>query len=441
MIFDQKNMEKLIQQILDETKKQGASSAEVGIGVNKGFSVTARSGDVESIEYNQDKHVGITVYFGQRTGSATLSDIRPEAIREAVKAACNIARFTDEDQYTGLADRELLAFNYPKIDIYFPWNISVDHAVELAIECESKALEKDKRIICSEGVSIVTSDALHAYGNTNGFIGVFPSSSHEISCVLVGKQKNEMQRDYYYSIAVDPDDLLPIPEIANLAVERTIRRLGSKRLSTRKCPVIFAAEESRGLLGHFVSAIQGSHLYRKSSFLLDHLDQRVFPEFIQIQEQPHLAKGTGSAPFDDNGVATRPNQFIENGILKSYSLGIYAARKLGLKTTGNAGGVHNLFINTSEKDFTQLLKTMDTGFLITELIGQGVNIITGDYSRGAAGFWVEQGEIRYPVEEVTIAGNLKDMYQHILAIGNDVDYRGNIKTGSILIENMTVAGH
>jgi len=439
--LDQIAVKQLMEDILREAKTQGASSAEVGIGLNKGFSVTARERDVESIEYNQDKHIGITVYFGHRTGSASLSDIRPEAIREAVKAACNIAKFTDEDKYSGLADKAELGFHYPELPNHFAWPISVEHAAELAVECEQRALAKDKRIICSEGVTITTADGLHGYGNSNGFLGVYPSTTHEISCVLVAKQKDEMQRDYYYSVSVDPDELTPIGEIADLAVERTVRRLGSQRLSTRQTPVIYVAEEARGLLGHFVSAIQGSHLYRKSSFLLDHLGQMIFPETIDLYEQPHLPKALGSAPFDDNGVATRNNIFIEKGKLKSYSLGVYAARKLGLKTTANAGGVHNLFITTGQKNLAQLLKTMDTGLLITELMGQGVNLVTGDYSRGAAGFWVEKGVIQYPVEEITIAGNLKEMFKQIVEVGNDVDTRGNVRTGSILIENMMIAGH
>lgn len=438
--FNEENLKRMVSEILDEASKQGATSAEVDVGINNGFTVNSRKTEVESVEYHRDKSVGITVYFGKRTGSASLSDLRPEAIHAAVKAACNIAKFTDEDQYTGLAEKNLLAFDYSKTDLAFPWNISVDKAIEMAIECEKLALSQNKLITNSEGVGITTSNTWHAYGNSQGFVGVFPSTCHEISCVLVAKKGEEMQRDYYYTLSADPQLLDPIDVIATLAAERTVRRLGAKRLSTRRTPVIFVAEEARGLIGHFVSAIQGSHLYRKSSFLLDQLGQSIFPAHIQIEERPHLAKALGSAPFDDNGVATRNNIFVKDGILNSYSLSVYSARKLGLETTGNAGGVHNLFISTGTKNLKELLKTMDTGLLVTELMGQGVNMVTGDYSRGASGFWVEKGEIQYPVEEITIAGNLREMYKNLVEVGADVDTRGNVRTGSILLEHMTVAG-
>jgi PmbA protein len=301
-------------------------------------------------------------------------------------------------------------------------------------------LAKDKRISNSEGVTVANSYNVSAYGNSQGFLGAFPFTRHEISCVLIANQNDEMQRDYYYSVAADPTLLDPITKIATLAAERTVQRLGGRRIPTQRVPVIFAAEEARGLLGHFVSAISGGNLYRKSSFLLDHLDQAVFPKHINIDERPLLEKSLGSSPFDDDGVATRPNHFIQDGILRSYSLSVYSGRKLGMQTTGNAGGVHNLCINSSDKDLPALLKVMGTGLLVTELMGQGINLVTGDYSRGCAGFWVENGEICYPVEEITIAGNLKDMYKGIVHVGNDIDKRGNIQTGSILIDSMMVAG-
>lgn len=438
--FTMENLHTMVTDILHEATRQGASSAEVDVSVNKGFTVTARKGDVETVEYNQDKMIGITVYFGKRSGSASISDVRPEAIHAAVKAACNIARFTDEDPYSGLADKNLLAFNYPKIDLAFPWSINVEQAIELAIECEAKALAKDKRITNSEGATVATVQVCHAYGNTQGFVGIFPATRHEISCVLIAKQNDEMQRDYSYTVSCDPYLLESITTIANQAVDRTVKRLGARRLTTRRIPVIFAAEEARGLLGHFVSAISGGNLYRKSSFLLDHIDKPIFPAHINIDERPYLAKGLGSSPYDDDGVTTRTNKFIENGVLRSYCLGVYSARKLGLQTTGNSGGVHNLFITTGNKDLPALLKTMGTGLLVTELMGQGINIVTGDYSRGCSGFWVENGEIQYPVEEITIAGNLREMYANLVEVGSDVDKRGNIQTGSILLENMMVAG-
>lgn len=434
-------LKNLVSDILNEALKQGASSAEVDVGFNKGFSITARNADVESVEYNQDKGIEITIYLGKRTGSASLSDFRPEAIRAAVQAACNIARFTDEDPYAGLAEKHELAFHYPDLDLAYPWNISVERAIELAIECESKALSKDKRISMAEHVVVSTGQAWNLYGNTQGFIGMYSATRHNMSCVLVAKQGDDMQRDYYYSSVCDPSLLEPVDVIAEKAVERTVQRLGGQRIATQKVPVIFAAEEARGLIGHFVAGISGGNLYRKSSFLLDSLGKRIFPEFIRIEEKPHLSKGMGSAPFDDNGVLTRPNVFVESGRVQSYILGVYSARKLGLQTTGNAGGVHNLFISTGDKNLSELIKDMHKGLLVTEVMGQGVNILTGDYSRGASGFWVEHGEIQYPVEEITIANNLRDMYANIKAIGNDVDLRGNIKTGSILLEEMTVAGH
>lgn len=439
--FNHETLKNIIQNILDEAKKQGATSAEVDVNTHKGFTVHARQREVESIEYHQDKIIDITVYIGKRTGAASLSDIRPEAIRSAVKAACNIARFTDEDPCSGLADKNLLAFNFQHLDINYPWNITVAEAVDMAVACETKALEMDKRIVNSEGSSVVTSHSWHAYGNSEGFIGIFPATRHEISAVLIAKQGDEMQRDYSYSVATDPHALEKIDVIAKKAVERTVRRLGAQQLKTCKAPVIYLSEEpARGLLGHFVSAIQGGNLYRKSSFLLNQLDKQIFPEHITMTENPHLPKGLGSAPFDNDGVATRSNIFIDKGVLRSYSLGVYSARKLGMQTTGNAGGVHNLSVTTGNKNFTELLKKMDTGLVITELMGNGVNLVTGDYSRGAAGYWVEKGEIKYPVEEITIASRLQDMYRNIVEIGSDIDRRGNILTGSILIEEMTIAG-
>jgi PmbA protein len=439
--FTANNLQMLVADILQEATQQGATSAEVDVGVNKGFSVNARKGDVESIEYHQDKIIDITVYFGKRSGSSSLSDLRPGAIRSAVQAACNIARFTDEDQFAGLAETGLLAFNYPQLDLGCPWSVTVEQAIEMAKTCEAVALAYDKRITNSDGASITTTEAWSAYGNTAGFIGVCPVTRHEISCVLIASDKDEMQRDYSYTVACDPQLLDSITQVAQDAAYRTVRRLQARCLTTKKVPVIFAAEEARGLLGHFIAAISGGNLYRKSSFLLDHLGQAIFPSHISMDERPYLAKGLGSAAFDDDGVTTRPNVFIKEGILQSYAMGVYSARKLGLQTTGNAGGIHNLFITTGPKDLSALLKTMGTGLLVTELMGQGINLVTGDYSRGAFGFWVENGEIQYPVAEVTIAGNLRDMYAHLVEVGCDIDKRGNVQTGSILLESMTVAGN
>ena len=439
-LFNPVRIQELVTDVLREAKKQGATSAEVDVSANKGFNVMVRMGDVETVEYNQDKIIEVTVFFGKRCGSASMSDIRPEAIRDCVKAACNIAKFTDEDEFSGLADKDLLAFNYPDIDLYYPWKISVPEAIDLGKECEAQALGKDKRITNSEGASVSTVNVWHGYGNSLGFLGVTPVTRHEISCVLIAKEGEEMQRDYYYSISCDPAGLEPIAKIANIAAERTVRRLGGRRMGTCKTPVIFQAEEARSLLGHFTGAIRGSSLYRKSSFLVDHLGKQIFPKNFTLDERPLLPKSLGSAAFDDDGVKTQPNVFIKDGVLQSYALGVYSGRKLNMPTTGNAGGVHNLFINTGDLDFDGLLKKMGKGLLVTEMMGNGVNIVTGDYSRGASGFWVEEGVIQYPVEEITIAGTLQDMYKNLVDVGTDVDKRGNIQTGSILLEEMMVAG-
>ena len=438
--MDTAQFEILSNDILDEAKRQGASDTEVGIAFNKGFSVSARDGDVETVEYNQDKVVEIKVYFGKKSGSASLSDLRPEAIKAAVEAACHIAKFTGEDPAAGIAEKSELAFNYPTLQLAFPWSITVEKAIEMACLCEQEALALDKRIISAEEVSVSTIEAWSLYANSNGFTGAFPYTRYDMSCVLIAKQGDEMQRDYSYTVSSDPTLLESISHIAKEAAFRTVRRLGARRLKTMKTPVIFVAEEARSLLGHFVAAISGGSLYRKASFLVDHLGKQIFPSFVHIQEQPHLHRALGSAPFDNDGVATRANVFIEDGTLKNYLLGVYTARKLGMQTTGNAGGVHNLVVSPGNKNLAELIKTMHKGLLITEMMGNGVNIVTGDYSRGVGGFWIENGEIQYPVHEITVAGKLQDMYAKFVEVGNDVDIRGNVRTGSILIEEMMVAG-
>lgn len=426
--------------ILSEANKRGANQAEVSIAANKGFTVTARDADVETIEYHQDKSIDVVVYFGNRLGAASLSDVRPEAITAAVEAACHIAKFTGEDPASGLADKSELGFDYPQLPTFYPWDISVEKATELACLCEREALQYDKRIMSAEACDVTTMQAHTVYANSLGFMGTCSFTNHEISCVLVAKAGDDMQRDYSYTVAVDPSHLESATHVAKIAAERTVRRLGARRLPTMKAPVIFAAETARGLIGHFSSAMQGGHIYRKSSFLVDQLGKKIFPDFINIYEQPHLLYGLGSAAFDDDGVLTRPNVFIDNGELTQYCLGVYSARKLGMKTTGNSGGTHNLTVKHGNKDLPTLLKTMGRGLLVTELMGQGVNLVTGDYSRGAGGYWVENGEIQFPVHEITIAGKLQDIYARIVEVGADVDMRGNILTGSILIEEMMIAG-
>ena len=426
--------------ILKKAKSYQVDQTEVSIETHKGFSVSARAGDVETVEYNQDKSIEITVLYGQRSGSASLTDLSSQAINDAIEAACHIAKFTDHDPAAGLAEANELAFGYPQLEMACPWSISVEKAIAFACQCEQEAIAQDSRIMVAEDTKVATFEALDIYANSHGFIGHYPSTMHEISCVLVAKEGDEMQRDYSYSIAVDPKHLASLSTIAQEAAKKAVSRLGARRLPSTKAPVLFAAEEARGLLGHFAAAIQGSSLYRKSSFLLDQLGQQIFPSFIRIKEQPHLPYAFGTVPFDEDGVLTRENLYIDGGFLRQYALGVYAARKLGMKSTGNAGGMHNLSIESPTLSFDQLLKTMGRGLLVTELMGQGVNLVTGHYSRGVGGYWVENGEIQFPVHEMTIASNLREMFGNIIAVGNDVDVRGNIRTGSILITEMMIAG-
>ena len=443
--FDPKVQEALltpmIQKSLDEAKRLGASAAEAGVSVETGLSVTARLGDVETVEHHRSRGFGLTVYFGQRKGSASTSDLSPEALSETVAAACRIARYATEDPCSGLPDPELLATEFPDLDLHHPWAIDPLKAMDLALEAERAALAVHADIRNSEGASLNTFEAYRIMGNSLGFLHGYASSRHSLSVSVIGERDDEMQRDDWWTVARDARDLEDAASVGRMAGERTLRRLGARSLSTRQCPVIFQADIASSLLGHFIGAIRGGNLYRKSSFLLDQLGKQIFPDFVEIQEVPHLKKGLGSAPYDGEGVATRNRHLVRNGILESYVLSTYSARKLGMTTTGNAGGVHNLMITPGQKTLPELLKTMDRGLLVTELMGQGVNLVNGDYSRGAAGFWVENGEIQYPVEEFTIAGNLKDLYRNLVAVGNDVDLRGSTRTGSILLGEMTLAGN
>lgn len=433
-------LQELVQDLLKEARAQGATAAEAGVSMETGLATTVRMGDVETIEHHRDKGLAITVYVGNRKGSASTSDFSRNAVRDTVKAALAIASVTAEDPYSGLADADLMARDIPDLDLCYPWDVTPEQAIALALECESAARDFDKRITNSEGASVSTFQGFRVYGNSHGFVGAYPSSHHSVSCSVISQEDEAMQRDYWYSATRDPSELEDAAYIGRQAAERALRRLNGRRLPTGSAPVIFAAEVASSLLSHFIGAISGGSLYRKTSFLVDSLGKQVFPSHIRIDERPHLKKGLGSAPFDNEGVATRAHDIVRDGVLQSYVLDSYAARKLGMQTTGNAGGVHNLFINTGNKDLTALLKTMDKGLLVTELMGQGVNRVTGDYSRGASGFWVEGGEIQYPVEEITIAGNLRDMLMRLLEIGNDIDTRRNTRTGSIFIEQMTIAG-
>ena len=429
-----------VEDLLREARQQGADAAEAAVSTQTGLSVTVRLGETETIEHTSDNGLGITVYFGHRKGSANTTDLRPAAIRESVAAACRIARHTSEDPAAGLADPDLLASDIPDLDLYHPWSLDADRAADIARDCEDAARAADPRIGNSEGATLYTQGSGFVYGNSNGFVGGYPSSRHSLSCAVIAQQDEEMQRDYWYDSSRLPAELAEPAAIGRRAAERTLARLGGRRLGTRECPVLFRADVAPSLLRSLFGAIRGHAVYRKSTFLLDRVGTQVFPDWVQISEDPLRPRGQASAPFDNEGVATRQRDLVSDGVLQGYLLDSYAARKLGLRSTGNAGGVRNARIADSGQSFEALLREMGRGLVVTELMGQGTNPVTGDYSRGAAGFWVEDGEIRYPVEEITVAGNLKDMYRQLLAVGSDNDVPGSIDTGSWLIENMTVAG-
>lgn len=429
-----------VQQALEEARRRGASAAEANASAGHGFSVTARMGETETVEHHRDKDLAVTVYFSDRTGSATTSDLSADAIRETVRAACNIARYTAADPCAGLADRDRMAWEIPDLDLYHPWDITVEQAIELAIRCEDAARSVDRRVSNSEGATVSTHGGSDVYGNTHGFLGTVRATRHGVSCAVIGQEKAGMQRDYWYTAARNPRGLEDAISVGKQAAERTLRRLSARKIPTQQADVIFEAPVASSLLSHFVSAARGGSLYRNASFLVGALGKPLFAPQVALIERPHLAGRLGSAPFDDEGVATAERTVVTEGRLEGYFLDSYAARKLGLKTTGNAGGTHNLTISTGGRSLKELLIAMGRGVLVTELIGFGVNTVTGDYSRGAAGFWVERGEIQYPVEEITIAGNLKEMFRNLVDVADDVDPRGTLLTGSIWIPGMMVAG-
>jgi PmbA protein len=427
--------------VLRLAKQAGATAAEAEISLGIGQNVSVRMNETETIEYNRDKGISVSVYFGQQKGHASTSDLSPEAIQDTVAAACNIARYTAKDEFCGLADASLMAKDVPDLDLYHPWDLPVDQAIEIAKKCEAAARHVDARISNSEGAAVSTYEGMFAYANTHGFNNGYATSRHSLSCSVIADDGNDnMQRDYWYSTARSAQDLESADFVGRLAGERTVRRLGSKRIKTAEVPILFEASLASGLISHLVSAISGGSLYRKSSFLLDSIGKQIMSPHITIQEDPFLLRGLASSPFDNEGVVTKPRVLVKDGVLQGYMLSSYSARKLGMASTGNAGGNHNLIVSHGDLDFNGLLKTMGTGLLVTELLGHGINMVTGDYSRGAAGFWVENGVIVHPVEEITVAGNLQAMFQQIVAIGNDVLVQGSKQVGSILIENMTVAG-
>ncbi|MCF1429016.1 MAG: metalloprotease PmbA [Shewanella sp.] len=427
---------------LDYARELGTSDAEVAISKQQGLSVSTRLKEVETVEFNKDGALGITVYRDGRKGNSSTSDLSPEAIRQAVKAANDIARFTCEDNFSGLADKELMATEFPELDLYHPETLLPETLAELAIVAEEAALSTDPRITNSDGASANGHTGIKVYGNSHGFLNGYCSSRYSLSCVVIGEDdQGNMQRDYDYTVSRKYHELAPAAQIGSKAAKKTVERLGGRKIATAKLPVLLSPEISTGLMGHLISAISGSSLYRKSSFLQDSLGTQLFPDWFGIAEQPHLPAGLFSAPYDSEGVATRDRAIINNGLLETYLLTSYSARKLGMTNTGHAGGIYNWTVSDSGQTFDELVKMMGTGLIVTEVMGQGVNMVTGDYSRGAAGFYVENGKILYPVEEITMAGNLKDMFRNIQAVACDRDYRSAIRTGGMLLEQMKIAGN
>lgn len=429
-----------VDDILAEARRQGASAAEVSVSEDVGLSVTVRMRDLESVEFNHDRGFGITIYFGQRKGSASTSDSSTEAIRETVRAAANIARHTQEDPCAGLAEAERMAGELPELDLYHPWTLDPEIARTLALECEAAGLGYDARIRNSEGASVSTQRSCRVYGNSHGFVGSYVGSRHSVSCVLIAADDAGMQRDYWYTTDRNPERLEAARSVGLEAARRAVAKLSPRRVRTGAFPVAFSAQTAGGIAGHLLGAISGGALYRRASFLPDSLGKQVAAEHLTLAESPHLPGALGSAGFDGDGVATSAKSFIDHGVVASYILSSYSGRKLDLPTTGNAGGVFNLTVSGRTVAVRELLEEMGTGLLVTDLMGQGVNPVTGDYSRGATGFWVERGEIAYPVDEITIASNLKDMFKGVVCLGDDLDLRGNIRAPTMLIERMTLGG-
>lgn len=433
-------LKQLVSDALKYAQTRGASAADAEVSEGFGQTVTARQGEVETIEYNRDKGIGVTVYIGKQRGHASSSDLSPQALRDTVDAALAIARHTATDDCAGLADPEMLAREFPDLDLIHPWDMPVERAIEMAKACEAAGFAADKRVTNSEGATVSTQQSHFIYGNTHGFLAGYPSSRHSMWCALVAGKGDGMQRDDWYETARDPAEL-PSPEsIGRKAGERAVARLKARKIATTQVPVLYESGIASSLMGHFVAAVSGGSLYRKSTYLLDSLGKAVFAPIVQIADLPLIPKALASGAFDEEGVATQSRDIVKGGVVQGYFLASYSARKLGMKSTGNAGGNHNLIMRDTGEDFAALLKKMNRGLLVTELMGQGVNAVTGDYSRGAAGFWVEDGVITYPVQEITIAGNLKDMFRNIVAIGNDVSKRSSRQCGSVLVEGLTLAG-
>lgn len=440
MQVDHDRFQSAARQALHLAQAEGASQAAIALSVDQGVSVTVRNEVIETLEAQQDQGFGVTVFVGKRKGNASTSALTEDAIAATVRKAISIAKFTVEDEYAGLADAELMANESPDLDLFHPYTAPLDTIIERARVCESAARDYDDKISNSEGATLNTHQAYSLYANSHGFTGEQKRSSSSASVSVIAEHAGGMERDYWYDVAVDAQDLNSAESIGRKAGERTVKRLGAQKLSTRKAPVLFVPEMARGLFGAAISALGGMSQYRESTFLLKAQGEAIFPDFVDLTIKPHLPKALGSAAYDAEGVATYERDLVKDGIVQGYVMGSYSARKLGLKTTANAGGVQNVIVNPSGQTLTELIKAMHTGLLVTEMMGQGINGVTGDYSRGAAGFWVENGEIQYPVAEITIASNLKQMYGQIQAVGNDVDRRGNVQCGSVLIEEMMIAG-
>jgi PmbA protein len=435
----------LAEDVIRRARAAGASQAEVSASIDTGLSVNVRLGEVETVEHTRDRGFGLTVYFGQRKGSASTADLNADSIQATLDQACAIARYTEEDPASGLADAARMATQFPELDLWHPWTIDTAQAIALGQDIEA-AGRAHAGITNSEGASVQMGESLSVYANSHGFVGRERGTRHSLSLSLITGDEAGMQRDYWYDSVRSANDFMSAQALGDKAAERTLARVGARRLSTRQSAVLFAPEIARGLIGHLIGAVSGGALYRRASFLLDHAGKQIMPSWLNIVERPYLLRGQGSGAFDAEGVATRDSALIENGVLARYVLGSYSARKLGLESTGNAGGIHNLVVEPGHadggaaEDFRGMLKRLGTGLLVTEVMGQGVNTITGDYSRGAAGFWVENGEIAYPVEEITIAANLRDMLSGIVAVGSDVDKRSHLLIGSVLVDRMTIAG-
>ncbi len=434
------DLQSLVTEILRRARASGADAAEVSASEDAGLSVTVRLGQLENVEFNRDRGFGITVYFGKKKGSASTSDSTLEAVAATVQAACNIARFTEGDPCHGLADASLMARVFPNLDLDHPWTTSVADAQAIAQTAEAAARGYDRRITNSDGASVGTQRVCRVYGNSNGFLGSHIATRHSVSCGVIADDGNGMERDHYYSVGRSIDDLDEAGKVGIEAARRAVSRLGARPIKTGRYPILFSAEIASGLIGHLLGALSGGSLYRKASFLTDSLGRKLLPDAFSVIERPLLMRGPGSAAFDGDGVATFEKAFIDRGEVASYVLGSYSARRLGMSTTANSGGIHNVWVEGPRRSFADLVGGVEEGLLVTELMGQGVNIVTGDYSRGAAGFWISKGEISHPVDEITIAGHLAQMYGAVVGLGDDPDRRGNVVTGSLLIEGMTIAG-